>query len=150
VKLLNIENSISLEQLLSSRTYKTRGFNECVYCGKSVESDYYEYEQGEFCQPYRCDCTYAKEELVAKERLYERLIELDACIDKEEVNKKSKDYEIYIVNRKYEEEIEILNDYYMISRYPDDIEEKVTNDEAKKVYDYTKLIGEFVKLKIGE
>ncbi|HCC08333.1 MAG TPA: hypothetical protein DEP72_09285 [Clostridiales bacterium] len=33
---------------------------------------------------------------------------------------------------------EVLNDYYIISRYPDDIGEKIVKEEVQMAYNYAK------------
>ncbi len=104
MKLLNVKNQIDILNLLSSRTYPTEGFNQCVYCDESVENDYYNFN-GDFYSymPYRCNCKNAKQELLAKENLLKTLNILDNCINIEKINDSTKEYELSEINRKYED-----------------------------------------------
>lgn len=103
--IIDTENLVSVEQMLSSTTYPTGYFNKCVYCNKDVENDYFEYNS-EFYQPYRCNCEKAKEELKLKEEI------LSKCRDLEKLNENiDSDY----VNKQYfEMELRDLKDKYNI------------------------------------
>ena len=50
----------------------------------------------------------------------------------------------------FEEQIQTLNDYYIVTRYPDDISEKVTKEEVKIAYNFANEIGKILRDKMGE
>lgn len=109
MKLLRLRNKAETETLLSSTTYKTNYFDQCIYCHKYVESNYFEYN-GEFYQPHRCSCDKAKEELKLKNDFLNKLNELKQDIDVDEINKITKEAIISEVERAYEENVEEILD----------------------------------------
>ena len=98
MKALFLRNEIPVTKLLSSTTYRINSFDRCVYCHKNVENDYWDYN-GEWYQPYRCDCKKAIEELKAKETLLDTLAELQKDIDVEEINEVTKESIVNELNR---------------------------------------------------
>lgn len=111
--IIKCRNKIDAEQLFSSTTYQTELFDKCVYCHSDVENDFYEYNGEYVGQPYRCDCDKAKEELRAKEELFNAIRHLESFIDENRVNKTTKEYLISEINRTYEEEAPSVLDYLL-------------------------------------
>ena len=104
--MLDLRNNITIQELFSSTTYKTRMYDKCIYCNSDVENDYYVLNDGYVCQAYRCNCECAKEELKVKENLYYRLFELQKNIDKEQMLKNMHDMEVEKLDKKYEDLLE--------------------------------------------
>lgn len=107
--LLGLRNDIDINNLLSSRTYKTDFFDKCVYCNKDVENDYYEYKD-EWYQPFRCNCEKALEELSEKELFLNKIEELNKSIDYKLINKEHKDILINIIEESFKEGEEVRFD----------------------------------------
>lgn len=105
-KIIGIRHPIDNNFLFSSTTYKTDGFDQCVYCHKMVENDFFDIDGEYVGQPYRCTCEKAKKELIAKEKLYYELQELGKDLDVDKINKITKDSYISEINRIYDDEDE--------------------------------------------
>jgi hypothetical protein len=103
-QVIEIENLVDIDDMLSSTTYRTDFFNRCVYCHEYVENDYYEYNN-DFYQPYRCNCENAKKELALKLEIlvkFQGLILMNECIDVDKVRQRMFEYQLELLKEEFE------------------------------------------------